>query len=88
LSQGVNADPSCLSGEIKLYPGTPPDNVRLADGAVLVISQNPALFEVLGTTYGGHGLQTFALPDLRGAEPKGRGSAGVNYYICVSGVFP
>jgi hypothetical protein len=88
LSQGVNADPSCVFGEIKLYAGTPPDNVRLADGSVLSISQNDALFAVLGTTYGGDGVQTFALPDLRGAEPKGRGSAGVNYYICVSGVFP
>jgi microcystin-dependent protein len=47
-----------------------------------------ALFSLLGTTYGGDGKTTFALPNLAGAEPKGAGPAGVNYYICTSGIFP
>jgi hypothetical protein len=89
FSQGITADQSCILGEIKLFAGTPPSGDHLADGSLLPIGQYPALFEVLdGPTYGGDGRSTFALPDLRGAEPKGRGPAGVSYYICVFGVFP
>jgi microcystin-dependent protein len=50
---------------------------------VLSISQNTALFSLLGTRYGGNGTTTFALPDMRGLEP-----AGVNYVICLGGIFP
>jgi len=39
------------------------------DGQLLPISQNTALFSILGTTYGGNGVTTFALPDLRGRGP-------------------
>ena len=39
------------------------------DGQILQISQNTALFSLLGTTYGGDGKRTFALPDLRGRAP-------------------
>jgi microcystin-dependent protein len=39
------------------------------DGAILSIAQNTALFSLLGTTYGGNGTTTFALPDLRGRVP-------------------
>jgi len=42
-----------------------------ANGALLPISQNPTLFSLLGTTYGGNGNTTFALPDLRGRGPIG-----------------
>lgn len=45
------------------------------DGALLPISSNTALFSLLGTTYGGNGTTTFALPDLRGRVPVGQGSA-------------
>jgi len=38
-------------------------------GALMSIQQNQALFSILGTTYGGNGIQTFALPDLRGRVP-------------------
>jgi len=46
-------------------------NFALCNGASLSVSQNQALFSLLGTTYGGDGIQTFALPDLRGRTPAG-----------------
>lgn len=45
-----------------------------ADGRLLPISQNTALFSLFGTFYGGDGRTTFALPDLRGRVPVGQGS--------------
>ena len=42
-------------------------------GQILSIAQNTALFSLLGTTYGGNGQTTFALPDLRGRVPRGMG---------------
>jgi microcystin-dependent protein len=45
----------------------------LCDGSVLPISENETLFILIGTTYGGDGQQTFALPDLRGRVPVGVG---------------
>jgi len=44
-----------------------------ASGQILAISSNSALFSLLGTTYGGNGTTTFALPDLRGRVPRGIG---------------
>lgn len=44
------------------------------DGRLISISQNSALFSILGTTYGGDGVSTFALPDLRGRIPVGVGT--------------
>jgi microcystin-dependent protein len=46
-----------------------PRGYAIADGSLLPISQNTALFSLLGTTYGGNGQTTFALPDLRGRTP-------------------
>ena len=43
-----------------------PKGWALCDGQILSIAQNTALFSLLGTTYGGNGTTTFALPDLRG----------------------
>src|SRR3981081_2346250 len=43
----------------------PPRSWTMCNGQIMVISQNQALFALLGTTYGGDGVQTFALPDLR-----------------------
>ncbi|MDB4915810.1 MAG: Tail Collar protein [Gemmatimonadetes bacterium] len=54
-------------GEIRMFALTfAPQGWANCDGAVLVISQNTALFSLLGTTYGGDGRTTYALPDLRG----------------------
>lgn len=44
----------------------PPQGWLFCDGQIVSIQQNTALFSLLGTTYGGNGVQTFALPDLRG----------------------
>ncbi|MCB0457738.1 MAG: tail fiber protein [Flavobacteriaceae bacterium] len=51
-----------------------PQGWALCQGQLLSISQNTALFSLLGTTYGGNGQTTFALPDLRGRAPIGWGS--------------
>ncbi len=53
----------------------------LCDGSLLPISQNTALFSLIGTTYGGDGVNTFALPDLRGRVAIGQGqAAGLQSY--------
>ena len=57
-------------GEIMLFAGNfAPRNWALCNGQILSIAQNTALFSILGTTYGGNGQTTFALPDLRGRVP-------------------
>lgn len=62
-------------GEIRLFAGNfAPVGWALCDGSLLPISQNAALFSLLGTTYGGDGKTTFALPDLRGRAPIGMGN--------------
>jgi len=54
-------------GQIFMYAyNFAPKNYALCSAQLLPIQQNQALFSILGTTYGGNGIQTFALPDLRG----------------------
>ena len=54
-------------GEIRIFAGNfAPRSWALCDGQLLAINQNDALFSLLGTTYGGDGRTTFALPDMRG----------------------
>ncbi len=66
-------------GEIRAYPSNNiPQGWALADGRLLSIDQNFALYTVLGTTYGGDGVTTFALPDLRGRVPVGAGQGQTN----------
>lgn len=70
-------------GEIRMFGGTfAPTGWALCNGQLLPISQNTALFSILGTTYGGNGTSTFALPDLRGrvAVHQGQG-AGLSPYL-------
>jgi microcystin-dependent protein len=56
--------------EIRIFPfNFPPKGWAWCDGQLLPISQNTALFSLLGTTYGGDGKSTFALPDLQGRAP-------------------
>lgn len=58
--------------EVRLFAGNfAPRNWAFCQGQILSISQNTALFSLLGTTYGGNGQTTFALPDLRGRVPVG-----------------
>jgi len=62
--------------EVRIFPFTfAPKGWAFCDGQILPISQNTALFSLLGTTYGGNGQSTFALPDLqgRGAMHPGQG---------------
>ena len=62
-------------GEIRVFGfGFPPRGWALCQGQILAISTNTALFSLLGTTYGGNGQSTFALPDLRGRSPVHRGN--------------
>jgi len=66
-----------IVGEIRLFAGNfAPDGFAFCQGQLLQISSNTALFALLGTTYGGDGVTTFALPDLRGAVPVGFGVSG------------
>ncbi|MBG0794542.1 phage tail protein [Methylocystis sp. H62] len=59
-----------------------PRNWAQADGQLLSISQNTALFSLYGTTYGGNGSTTFALPDLRGRAPIHQGTGpGLSNYV-------
>lgn len=59
-----------LVGEIKMFAGNyPPRGWAFCEGQLLNVSQNTVLFTILGTTYGGDGRTTFALPDLRGRLP-------------------
>lgn len=56
--------------EIRIFPfNFPPTGWAFCNGQLLPISQNTALFSLLGTTYGGDGKSTFALPDLQGNVP-------------------
>jgi microcystin-dependent protein len=62
-------------GEVKLFAGNfAPRNWAFCDGQLLPISQNQALFSIVGTMYGGDGRTTFALPDLRARVPVGVGT--------------
>ena len=74
-------------GEISLFPyNFAPRGWAACNGAILPISQNQALFSLLGTTFGGDGRTNFALPDLRSKSPFPAGVIG--YCIAVQGVFP
>jgi microcystin-dependent protein len=56
--------------EIRIFPFSfPPSGWAFCDGQLLPISQNTALFALLGTRFGGNGTSTFGLPDLRGMAP-------------------
>lgn len=71
-------------GEIRMVGfNFAPANWALCNGQLLSIAQNTALFSLLGTTYGGNGQTTFALPDLRSRVPihQGQGLGLSNYVI-------
>jgi microcystin-dependent protein len=77
------ADP--FVAEIRIFPfNFPPTGWAFCDGQIMPISQNTALFSLLGTTYGGDGKSTFALPNLQGCVPIHVGGSqpgpGLSYY--------
>lgn len=62
-------------GEIRMFAGNfAPAGWMFCDGQLLPISENETLFQLIGTTYGGDGQSTFALPDLRGRLPIHQGN--------------
>jgi microcystin-dependent protein len=62
--------PAPFIGEIRIWAGNfAPTGWALCNGQLLPISQNTALFSILGTAYGGNGSSNFALPDLQGRVP-------------------
>jgi microcystin-dependent protein len=68
--------------EIRMFPTNfAPRGWAMCDGQLLPISQNTALFSLLGTTYGGNGASTFALPNLQGRAPMHPGNGpGLSLY--------
>jgi microcystin-dependent protein len=68
-------------GEIRMFAGSfAPAGWMTCDGQVLPISENDALFQLIGTTYGGDGQSTFALPNLAARVPIHLGSNGTTTY--------
>jgi microcystin-dependent protein len=69
-------------GQILLFGGNfAPKGWAMCNGQLMSIAQNTALFSLLGTMYGGDGMTTFALPDLRGRAPIGMGQGpGLSSY--------
>jgi microcystin-dependent protein len=69
-------------GEIRIFAGNfAPAGWLFCDGQLIPISENDALYTLIGTTYGGDGQETFALPDLRGRLPvhQGIGLGNISY---------
>jgi microcystin-dependent protein len=72
----INKSGNPFIGEIAMFAGNfAPRGWAFCNGDLLSISQNQALFSILGTTYGGDGRTTFALPDLRGRVPVHAGGS-------------
>ena len=74
-------------GEIRMFAGNfAPAGWMFCHGQLLPISENETLFQLIGTTYGGDGESTFALPDLRGRIPIHNGSSsGGTFQLAQSG---
>src|SRR4029453_4168751 len=71
-------------GEIRMFAGNfAPNGWMFCEGQTLPISENEVLFQLIGTTYGGDGEQTFNLPNLASRIPlhHGKGLAGTTYQI-------
>ena len=65
-------------GEIRMFAGNfAPAGWMFCDGQIVPISENETLFQLIGTTYGGDGQSTFAVPDLRGRVPTHQGNGTI-----------
>ena len=74
----------CMQGEVRLFAGNyPPSGWAFAAGQEIPVTGNTSLFSILGTTYGGDGRTTFALPDLSDIRPD-----GLAPIICMVGIHP
>src|SRR6266567_363329 len=84
ISQG-DAHMEPFIGQVQLFAfNFAPPGWAACEGQLLPINQNQALFSLLGTTFGGDGQTTFALPDLRGKAP----GDDLAYYIALQGIYP
>ena len=71
-------------GQVIMFAGRfAPQYWMFCDGQMLDVSQNPALFSILGNMYGGDGMHTFKLPDTRNADGD-----GMRHIICITGIYP
>lgn len=71
-------------GEVRVFAGSfAPSGWAFCDGSLVSIAENDALYALIGTTYGGDGVTTFGLPDLRGRSPlhQGQGPGMSNHVI-------
>jgi microcystin-dependent protein len=83
-TQKIFSQDNPFVGEIRMFAGNfAPNGWAKCEGQLLPISQNTALFSLLGTFYGGNGSTTFALPDLRGRAPihQGQGPGLSEHYL-------
>lgn len=90
-SAPAQASTEPLLGEVMLFSASfCPDGWADADGRLMGISSNPALYSVLGNNYGGDGKANFALPDLRKAVPVAATDRQkqLRYCIAVRGDYP
>lgn len=87
-------------GELAMFPyNFAPQGWAYCHGHILSISENDALYALIGTTFGGDGVETFALPDLRPKDNDGNlidiqrgelynGKVFIETFIAVEGIFP
>src|SRR5437588_2569600 len=69
-------------GEIRMFGGNfPPNGWAFCNGQIMAIAENDALFALIGTTFGGDGQSTFALPNLQGRLPVHAGTGGGSSYV-------
>lgn len=74
-----------LLGSIVLLPyNFTPIGFLQCNGQVVSVMQNEALFSLLGTQFGGDGINNFGLPNLQGAEPH----PSIRFYMCSEGQYP
>ena len=79
-----SASTYCIVGQILLFSFAPQTgNLLLANGQLVPIAQNVTLFSLIGTTFGGDGVTTFAMPNLTTVAPN-----NTAYYVCAFGIFP
>lgn len=82
-SGAAGNDPDvCVLGEMKLFAGAVGIGLP-ANGQLIAIASNAALFSLLGTTFGGDGITTFAVPDMRSVTPD-----KMTWFICDIGIYP
>jgi hypothetical protein len=73
----------CMIGDVILSVNGYGENALPADGRILSIATYTAAYQLLGTNFGGDGITTFGLPDLRPFAPQ-----GLQYSVCLVGIFP